>query len=130
MDHQTMADTTRNHRVTQFAIIGGFVPPEGSVAPPGLQHDRLSFSLTEGRTRIKASRLTADHFHTWECTDRNGTPLHIAYARHLPHSSKQAHRGGAAGLDITYIYEVTGSAVAASFGFHPLTPQRARDEGA
>jgi hypothetical protein len=115
-----VAATTRRHRVIQFAIVDGWVPPEGSAAQPGRQNDHLNFSLTDGRMRIQSSRAATDTFHTYEFNDRNGTPLHIAYAHHQPHSSKNAHGERAAHLDITYIYEVTGEAVAASFGLHTV----------
>ena len=113
-----MAKTTRQHRVTQFAIVDGFTPPEGSGIPPGRRHDNLNFSLSEGRARIQSSRRTADAFHAYAFDNRDGIPLHIAYARHLPHSPQRPYGPNAAHFDITYVYEVTDEAVTASFGLH------------
>lgn len=114
-----MPSTTRGHRVIQYAIVDGFVPPEGSSVPPGRRHDHLNFSLSDARPRIQTSRRQADVFHPYEFTDRNGTPMHVAYARYLPGSPKNAHGQRASHLDITYVYELTADAVAASFGLAP-----------
>jgi hypothetical protein len=116
-----MATSTRKHRVIQYAIVDGFVPPEGCPVPPGRQHDNLNFSLSDARPRIQTCRLTADVFHPYEFTDRDGIPMHVAYARYLPGSPKNAHGQRASHLDITYVYELTADAVAASFGLSPTT---------
>jgi hypothetical protein len=114
-----MATGTRKHRVIQWAIVDGFVPPEGCPGPPGRRYDHLNFSLSDARPRIKDSRRYADVFHPYEFTDRDGTPMRVAYARYLPGSPKNAHGQRASHLDITYVYELTAEAVAASFGLAP-----------
>jgi len=94
-----MTTTTRRHRVIQFAVVNG-------------QRDHLNFSLTDGKDRIREARRYADTFHPYEFTDRNGTPMHVVYARFLPGSPKHGYRD----LDVTYMFELTRDAVAASFG--------------
>jgi hypothetical protein len=114
-----MASTTRPHRVVQHAIVDGFVPPEGCPVPPGRQHDNLNFSLSDARPRIRSARRQADVFHPYEFTGRDGTPMYVAYARYLPGSPKAAYGQRVSHLDITYVYELTAEAVAASFGLAP-----------
>ena len=101
-----MATGTRKHRVIQYAIVNG-------------QRDHLNFGVTEGRARIRSARRHADIFHPYEFTDRDGTPMHVAYARYLPGSPKHGFSKFNADLDVTYMFELTAESVAASFGLTP-----------
>lgn len=96
--------STRRHRVIQRAIVNG-------------KRDHLNLSITDGTAAVRSARRHADTFHTYEFTDRNGTPRHVAYARYLPGSTKH----GYGDLDVTYMFEVTAEAVAASSGLAPIT---------
>jgi hypothetical protein len=99
-----MAASTRKYRVIQWAVVDG-------------KRDHLNFGLTEGRDRIRSARRYADTFHPYEFTARDGTPMHVAYARFLPGSTR--HGYSRYGIDVTYMFELTGEAVAASFGLAP-----------
>ncbi|MCZ4510437.1 hypothetical protein O3Q52_20035 [Streptomyces sp. ActVer] len=101
-----MATGTRKHRVTQRAIVNG-------------QRDHLNFPLDEGRARIRSARRHADVFHPYEFTARDGTPMHVAYARFLPGSPKHGYSKLNPELDVTYLFEVTAEAAVASFGLTP-----------
>jgi hypothetical protein len=94
------------HRVIQRAIVNG-------------QRDHLNFSLTEGRDRIRSARRYADVFHPYEFTARNGTPMHVVYARFLPGSPKHGYSKFDASLDVTYMFELSADAVNANFGLTP-----------
>ncbi|MCX4707072.1 hypothetical protein [Streptomyces sp. NBC_01373] len=101
-----MATGSRKHRVVHHAIVNG-------------QRDHLNFGLTEGRARIRSARRYADVFHPYEFTARDGTPMHVAYARYLPGSPKHGFSKFDPQLDVTYLFEVTADAAAASFGLTP-----------
>lgn len=94
------------HRVIQHAIVNG-------------QRDHLNFGLTEGRDRIRSARRHADVFHPYEFTARDGTPMHVAYARYLPGSPKHGYSKFDPDLDVTYMFETTADAVSANFGLTP-----------
>jgi hypothetical protein len=101
-----MAASTRRHRVIQFAVVNG-------------KRDHLNLSLTEARANIRSARRHADTFHPYEFTDRNGTPMHVAYARFLPGSPQHGFSKVDANLDVTYMFQITAEAVGASFGLDP-----------
>jgi hypothetical protein len=101
-----MPTSTRKHRVIQYAVVNG-------------KRDHLNFGLTEGRDHIRSARRYADTFHPYEFIARDGTAMHVAYARFLPGSPK--HGYGKYNLDVTYMFELTGEAVVASFGLAPTS---------
>lgn len=101
-----MPTSARKHRVIQHALVNG-------------QRDHLNFGLTEGRDRIRSARRYADVFHPYEFTARDGTPMHVAYARYLPGSSKHGYSKFNPTLDVTYMFELTADAVSANFGLAP-----------
>lgn len=103
-----MSASTRRHRVIQHALVNS-------------RRDRLNLSLTDGTARIRSARRHADTFHHYEFTDRTGTPRHVAYARYLPGSTKHGVSKFAPDLDVTYMFEITAEAVAASPGLDHLT---------
>jgi hypothetical protein len=97
--------STRGHRVIQRAIVNG-------------QRDHLNLSLADGKAALLSARRYADTFHSHEFTSRDGTPMHVAYARFLPGSPKHGF-SKVTELDVTYLFEVTAEAVSASFGLAP-----------
>ncbi|MFH8813025.1 hypothetical protein ACH4GZ_38500 [Streptomyces hygroscopicus] len=101
-----MDATTRRHRVIHRAIVNG-------------KRDHLNLSLTQGKAAIRSARRYADHFHSYEFTDRHGTGMHVACARYLPGSAKHGFSRFNAELDVTYLFEVPAEAVTASFGLAP-----------
>ncbi|MEV4975540.1 hypothetical protein [Streptomyces scopuliridis] len=103
-----MAASTRHHRVIQFAVVNG-------------KRDHLNLTLTEGKAAVRSARRYADVFHPYEFTDRNGTPMHVAYARFLPGSPKHGYSKVDPALDVTYMFVLTAAAVDASFGLAPTT---------
>ncbi|WP_171117821.1 MULTISPECIES: hypothetical protein [unclassified Streptomyces] len=98
-----MSASTRRHRVIQRAIVNG-------------QRDHLNLSLTEGHAAVRSGRRYADVFHAYEFAARDGTRMHVAYARYLPGSSRHGFSKFNSDLDVTYLFEVTAEAVTASFG--------------
>ena len=101
-----MPTSTRKQRVIQHALVNG-------------QRDHLNFGLNEGRARIRSARRHADVFHAYEFTARDGTRLHVAYAHYLPGSERHGYSKFDPTLDVTYMFEVASSDVAASFGLAP-----------
>lgn len=101
-----MDATTRRHRVIHRAIVNG-------------KRDHLNLSLTEGKAAIRSARKYADVFHPYEFTARDGTPMHVAYARYLPGSPRHGFSKFDGDLDVTYTFELTDAAVGASFGLAP-----------
>jgi hypothetical protein len=95
--------STRRHRVIQWAVVNG-------------ERGHLNISLTEAKVAVRSARRNADIFCSYECTDREGTLMHVAYARFLPGSPKHGFSTFNAELDVTYLFEVTAEAVIASFG--------------
>jgi hypothetical protein len=86
--------------------------------PPG----HMNISLTEAREAVHRSRRSADVFHSYDITSRDGTPIHVVYAHYLPGRTDVAFGGH----DVTYLYEIATEAVAASFGLAPRpTPSEA-----
>jgi hypothetical protein len=100
--------TTTRHRAMHYAVVNG-------------QRDRLTLGLTDARERVRSARRNADVFHAYEFTSRDGTRLHVAYARFLPGSDRHGFSKFDTSLDVTYLYEVTAEAVDASFGLAPRT---------
>jgi len=100
------ATRTRRHRVLHYAIVNG-------------QRDHLNYSLTDGRERVRSARRYADTFHAYEFTSRDGTPMHVAYARFLPGSTRHGFSNLDETLDVTYLFEVPVEAVEAAFGLAP-----------
>ena len=73
------------------------------------------FDLTEARENIRSLRMTADVFHTYNTTDREGQTVHVAYGHYK--------RGTCSGLiphATTWIWEVSPEAVLDSFGLTPI----------
>lgn len=103
-----MPTSTRKHRVIQYAVVNG-------------QRDHLNLPLTDGKDRISSARRHADTFHAYEFTDRTGARLHVAYAHYEPGSPKHGFSKLNPDLDVTYMFQLTADAVAASFGLAPTT---------
>lgn len=98
-----MPASTRQHRVVHWAIVNG-------------KRDHLNYSLTEAQARVRSARRHADTFYPYEFTARDGTPMHVAYARFLPGSPRHGFSKFDEALDVTYLFEVTAEAVDAAFG--------------
>jgi len=91
---------------------------------PGLNNQTIQetrhYSLTEARTVIRGARTWADTFHTYTTTDRQGRPIHIAYAHY--------ERGTCPGpipYTKTWIWEISTDALLDSFGLLPIDPNGA-----
>lgn len=101
-----MVATSTRHRVLHYAIVNG-------------QRDHLSYSLTAATPRVRSARQYADVFHAYAFTSRDGSPMHVAYARFLPGSPMHGFSKFDENLDVTYLFEITAEAVEASFGLAP-----------